>query len=521
MSKNMSLPTQYKDSFKLGDVYTNLVALLGEATIRKLREKFYIHDEIEVAVGLRELVRYLYLCAHAPSSVFFPGNVLVDELWHSLITETKSYRELCDQLKPGAFIDHSGVTFDDYKSTKTSAEINLEQISWIASYIKNFGTIDTDAFNCLVLATELAARINGGLDEVNLLGSSILEISELKEDQCDDFDLDEFLDKKIRPNAAQINNDPVAMYSLLRSLVLGISKNINLNSMLPANEDVEKIFGSSTALAFTLLQHLASVERLQQLPDWQSKNEVLWKEITSGAKLCGLATTHLAKPGGSGIKGLEQNNNFVLTGVAPWVCGYDIFDLLLVGFETETSVVFALTDFPNKRNSASTVGVCIESQKMICLNGTSTVKLSFNDKTVLATEIISSREKSVAPVPRKSKYVVPALGIGKSALEEIVNLVSNSKHPRHILVERVIPVLKSRLEEIENLRKNEDDPIRIGVVSDEFNRDSIRLLAIAMGAQALDWNSLPARLSLEIMLLDFVVQAPAGLELKISRIGKL
>ena len=117
--------------------------------------------------------------------------------------------------------------------------------------------------------------------------------------------------------------------------------------------------------------------------------------------------------------------------------------------------------------------------------------------------------------------MIPELGIGKTAINESVKIVTGSKHPRHQLVSRSILDLKNRLAEIEEMRSKENDLPRLIFLRDEFNRDSIRLLTLAMGADALNSNSLPAKLALETILLDSVIQAPATLELKISHTGKM
>lgn len=314
---------------------------------------------------------------------------------------------------------------------------------------------------------------------------------------------------------------PAALEACLRKLVLGLAGNINLEKDLPLNEDLESIFGASTSLAFTLWQHLAAIERLQTLRIWQQKHPKVWNSIVKGEKICGLATTHLAKPGGAGISATLLLEHFIISGKAPWVCGFGIFDLLLIGFETDSAVVFALTDFPNEFNKTSMSGITYHRQQMICLNGTSTVSMTFNEKIINLSDIVSSRAKTQPALPRKSKFVIPELGIGKTAINEAVKIVTGSKHPRHQLVSRSILDLKNRLAEIEEMRSKENDLPRLIFLRDEFNRDSIRLLTLAMGADALNSNSLPAKLALETILLDSVIQAPATLELKISHTGKM
>ncbi|NJM10394.1 MAG: hypothetical protein HC883_05960 [Bdellovibrionaceae bacterium] len=40
----------------------------------------------------------------------------MDDLWHALVIETIDYKKLCERLRPGAFVHHSGIPFDEYTS---------------------------------------------------------------------------------------------------------------------------------------------------------------------------------------------------------------------------------------------------------------------------------------------------------------------------------------------------------------------------------------------------------------------
>ena len=223
----------------------------------------------------------------------------------------------------------------------------------------------------------------------------------------------------------------------------------------------------------------------------------------------------MAKPGGAGIKGIETENGYLITGTAPWVCGHEIFDYLLVGFETNDAIHFAMIDFP-----VANPDVEPSTQEMICLNGTATVNLKFKNLLIKNSEWIQSRKKPIAPQPRKTTFLIPELGIGKTALLETKRLIKDSNHPRHILVAKNISGLEARLGSIKTLKKDGESLDALVLLRDDFNRDAIRMLAIATGASALNKNSLAARLQMETFLLDSVIHSPTALAAKISKLGQ-
>lgn len=490
--------------------------MLGISTIRKLSGKFPQYTEVELALGLEELIKFLILSAYNPSSTFFPGNRFVDDLWHALILETASYRKLCDRIKPGCFVDHTGITFDEYLKEKSNEEVNAEQLSWLASYKHNFGPISSEVIQFLPLVSSMMEKTGASIVELNKLADSVLEVSLSENWQINSFDLQDFLDAEVRPISSEIDKDIYTLKTVLRKLASGISSRVRNSHRLPSTDELEKIFGSSTALAFTYWQHLAAIERLQSAPEWQNSNQELWASMVSGEKLCGLATTHLAKPGGAGLQGILNQQGYAVNGSAPWVCGRDIFDLLLVGFETEESIVFSLVDFPKSYSE----NIVIESQKMTCLNGTGTCRIRFDDFPIYHRQIVSIRKKDILPAPRKTAFIIPELGIGKEVLRQIDLLVGNSDHPRHLLVKNSLSELTSRLGLIERARERGLDLDELVPMRDEFNRDAIRLYSIALGAQALKIDSIVSRLQLEMFLFDSVIQTPSAMSRKISNIGK-
>lgn len=491
-----------KRPFAFGPKESTLETILGRKTLENIHRKFK-EEPLKLSTALRETVRFLYLAAHSPRTLFFPGDKLMDDLWHALVVETMDYQDLCKRLRPGSFVHHSGVPFLEYASERTDEEVHEEQCSWLASYISNFGSIEEESAIHLNLVQSLANRINGDLESVNRLGRELIKLSQVSNSQRS-FDFETFLED-VQLNANQIDRDPSLLGRYMNQLAGGLK-----SGALPfGNSDLERLFGASTALAFTFWQHLAASERLSGLPEWQNRHPNLWADISTYGLLCGLATTHLANPAGAGIKGRPCDEGYLLTGQASWVCGFGIFDLLLIGFDSGDSIIFAISEFP----------ASAEPQEMSCLTGSSTVRIKFDDFLVKSGEIVSQRQKNQAPpAPRPTGFVIPELGIAKACVERLTKLVAESKHPKHILIAKKLPQLQARVSRIENLR-SEKAPLDVLIpLRDEINRDAVRLLSLALGANSILPESQIPRLQCELLLLDSVLHSPASLESKISSI---
>lgn len=290
---------------------------------------------------------------------------------------------------------------------------------------------------------------------------------------------------------------------------------------LVSNAALQSLFKESTTVAFAAWQHLAAVERLSHLVQWQTDHAELWLSLSSGTKLCGLATTHLGRPDGASIVAAQVETGYLLNGHAAWVCGYKIFDFLLVGFETESEINFAIIDFPNDIIPKAIIGISVSPVKMVCLEGTSTVQIDFKNMFVSSGALISTRIKSSpAAPPRVSRYIIPELGIGERAMEEIQNIIARSNHPKTKSLATALGNLRLRFDDITKLRKENTSTEILIPLRDDFNRDAVRIFSLAAGSAAFLSGSLVSRLYLELILLDSVLQAPKIIEEKILSTSK-
>ncbi len=503
------------ESFRFGRSYASLSFILGVEAIKKVCEKFKEESNENLYISTKELVKYLFLAAHSNRSLFFPGNKLMDDIWHVLILETKLYREVCDRIKPHSFIDHTGTKFSDYSSMIALADLHEEQCAWLSSYVFNFGEIQPSAFVNLPMAQSMSDRIGADLEDLNELAKALIEIGTLEQEKRESFDFNNFV-LEVSSVSNRLDTDFSLMGIYIQKLVRNVFGNRSEDHIRFANHQLEKLFGASTAFGFTFWQHLAAMERLDQSSIWQSSNPELWKQLYAGRSSCGLATTHLARPGGSSVQAIQENNSYLISGTAPWVCGYQIFDHLLLGFETADSILFGVIDFPTQTNPSTN----IERYDLICLNGASTVRIDFHKFSVPITSIVSERKKGAQVVPRSSQYVTPEIGIGKSVLRLVTTIIEQKQHPKNEYIRACLGKMRHRAESFDLSRMQEGATDKLIVDRDNFNRDAIRLLSIACGAQAMEKGSIVSRLYQEMILLDSVVQAPSTIQQKLLKIGR-
>lgn len=481
-------------------------AFLDAALIKKLFSKFSNHPAERVACALEEVIRYLQLSAASPKTIFFPGDKLMDDLWHALIVETAEYRRLCDQIRPGCFIDHSGMIFDDYLRRKTTAEIHEEQLSWLASYVSVFGPISDAAFRHLVLAQSLCERMKIDRAKLNGLAISLGALSgeALKAEQTTVAGRVKAL---TAPEAALIARDPRA----LREAFLGMME----AAPRMKGFELESIFSASTALGFTVWQHLAAMERLSAAGDWQARNPALWNSLRDGGDFVGLATTHLAKRENPSVRAkMDSKGRIALTGILPWVTGKGIFSRLLVGFELGDELVFVLREFPGIEDAPD---VRIEPVDLGALEGTATVRLHLKDWIVRERDVVNRRPASVPAPPFRSAFIFPDLGIAVAALAECERLLDGRRPDGG---RAALELLRGRVVELRAAAANGPIADETLFKKDECVRDSVRLLALASGGSALSRDSLALRLQKEVLLLDAVIQPPGVRKLKVEKAAR-
>lgn len=493
--------------YPFGQDKVNLRALIGDFALGKISGKFTDTPSTTFLTALTETVRFLFLGAYSPQTLFFPGDKLIDDLWHSLIIETADYRRLCDRIRPGYFMNHSGILYTDYAKSKSPTELHEEQLSWLVSYVDNFGPITESAFPHLLLAKEISERL--GLSRAQLNEFAVRIAAEVKKASLTtELDFDQFLTQEIKPQASALDTDSAALHRALKTLLATLNaKNPSLRPLLPTNSELERVYSVSGALAFTLWQHLAAVERLSTYPEWQERNAELWEEISSGNHLVGLATTHLAHPGAPKLVGKKNREDFLVSGTAPWVTGLEIFDSLLLAFDSDNEIVFSLIPFPSSLSTSSDQ-IQFERYQLACMNASNTFSMQVKSLHIRSQQIVFKFEKNVPRSPRATRYIFPELGLVDAVIDEIRRICERSTHPRHLETLNLLPKLLTRLQDLKSVRENIDpkDILEKTYKKDQLVHDAIRMLILTEGGSALLNKSIASRLYREALTLDVLIQ---------------
>lgn len=124
------------------------------------------HENKEcVLLKICELLKYLTLSHHAEGEI--PISHEIDEIWHFWILQTNEYSELMALLPSGQFIHHSS---NDYLSNLGKINENEKinrQISFLASYVHNFGALTQEALPYWPMAIHLLVFLQTDLEGLN------------------------------------------------------------------------------------------------------------------------------------------------------------------------------------------------------------------------------------------------------------------------------------------------------------------------------------------------------------------
>ena len=323
--------------------------------------------------------------------------------------------------------------------------------------------------------------------------------------------LDEYLKAISAGKALELGKDSRALRKALLEILAIASPSM-------PNAGLDSIFSVSTSLAFTLWQHLGAMEWLSASPGWLAENPKLWAKLLKGSEPVGLAVTHLAKPERPQVFAVpDGKGGFALSGTLPWVTGHGIFPRLIVGFQHEEEVLFALVDFPSTDNLPNGARVKIEPVALGCLQGTATVKVRLESWSLRGAQIFCRRALHPPAAKRPTAYVFPDLGIAQAALNECERILAAREDAAPT---DAVGRLKLRVQKLRALAANAPVTDEAALLKDECIRDSVRLLALLSGGAALVRDSLAFRLQQEVLLLDAVIQPASVRALKLENIAR-
>lgn len=127
-------------------------------------EKHWHEDYFRLALG--EFEKFFRLALLSEGS-FLPTTRHVDEIWHACILETLEYATLCESVAPGKFLHHSGITYCDYAKDKSAEDLLSEDLSWLASYVANFGGYTLETVEFWPFASHMIRTHSWNVSELN------------------------------------------------------------------------------------------------------------------------------------------------------------------------------------------------------------------------------------------------------------------------------------------------------------------------------------------------------------------
>jgi len=331
-----------------------------------------------------------------------------------------------------------------------------------------------------------------------------------------DSALEEYLMQKVWPMAVEIDDDIALMQRSIEELVRIFQGKFRGEPIAISNSHLEQIFGVSTALGFTFGQACAALERMKDLSSSDPAATAALEEIRSMKRLCGLATTHVAGPNGPSITTTSfSGGTYRISGVAPWVCGVGIFDLLLVSFGTPEGVASALIEMPKSGQE----NVQLERPSMPFLNGSATASIRFNNFKIENSSVLTRATKN-AKEPRISIYFGYELGIAKRALYHTFLTIKNSSHPKRAHIEDALLSLETQVRVIsEDLGASHGKWDLLAQIG-QINYASVRLLLLAEGGKSMSKECPAVRWLKELSLFDVVAQHPQTISKKIELLKK-
>ena len=176
----------------------------------------------------------------------------------------------------------------------------------------------------------------------------------------------------------------------------------------------------SGAFSFLQAQTATASWIIQKSPKSELKEEVI-KKIAVGKIMLGNSVSHLNPKKPEILKGEKCKNGYIITGKIHFASGWNLFDLIVIGFHTKNNnEVFALIPFnESELNSSLTVSAALDVISMLSLN---TVSLEFNDYFIPESNVVCAWKKGTFFDAYK-KFPVYAYPLG--AAVEALSLVND------------------------------------------------------------------------------------------------
>ncbi len=148
-----------------------------------------------------------------------------------------------------------------------------------------------------------------------------------------------------------------------------------------AGRIIEALGGASLAAAFVWIQHHSAVRAVSaSTPEIADR----WlAALRAGDVRAGIAYAALRRPGPPSARVDRRSGGWTLNGYAPWVTGWGLVDVILVGARTGDRIVWLLLDAEEGR------GQTVSPVRLAALQASSTVEIHWTDLAVDDSRVVA------------------------------------------------------------------------------------------------------------------------------------
>ncbi|MBH0023924.1 hypothetical protein [Salinibacterium sp. SWN248] len=93
-------------------------------------------------------------------------------MWHELLLQTSSYRQLCGSLPGKKFLDHESIDPLSYNERVGDAAFVREWVQWIPDYVQSFGPFTAEVAQDWNVVRFLQDELAMSLDQINEFGAN-------------------------------------------------------------------------------------------------------------------------------------------------------------------------------------------------------------------------------------------------------------------------------------------------------------------------------------------------------------
>ncbi len=142
-----------------------------------LRKKFSYWDPRKLESAILEFLKFFVMAGKLPG-YFIPLNEDADNVWHAYILETKEYQDLCRKISPHFFLHHTGMAFSDYAANRSPHKLYEQDLTFLATYVKNFGNFTEESINYWPVASFIKKSLNWDINKLNDFCIQLVRLSD-------------------------------------------------------------------------------------------------------------------------------------------------------------------------------------------------------------------------------------------------------------------------------------------------------------------------------------------------------